>query len=51
VKKDVTKTRDILVRAQKYMQIEEATRAATSRPPKQGLEVEKLKHSFPQGRI
>ena len=41
VKNDVTKMRDILNRAQKYMQIEEATQAATSRPPKQELEVKK----------
>ena len=34
VKNDVTKMRDIFVRAQKYMQIKEATRAAISRPPK-----------------
>jgi len=33
VKNDVTKMRDILVRAQ-YMQIEEATQTASSRPPK-----------------
>ena len=32
VKNDVTKVRDILVRAQKYMQIEEATRSAITRP-------------------
>ena len=32
VKNDVTKMRDTLVRAQKYIQIEGATRAATSRP-------------------
>ena len=47
IKNDVTMMRDILVRAQKCMQIEEATRAATSRPPKQGSEVEKLKPQFP----
>ena len=51
VKNDVTKMRDILVRAQKNMQIEEATRAATSHPPKQGPEVEKLKSQFFRGRI
>jgi len=32
VKNDVTKVRDILVRAQKYMQIEEATRSTITRP-------------------
>ena len=32
VKNDVTKMRDILVWAQKYMQIEEATRSAITRP-------------------
>jgi len=31
VKNDVTKMRDILIREQKYMQIEEATRGATNR--------------------
>jgi len=34
VKNNVTKMRDILIRAQKYMQIKEATWAVTSRPPK-----------------
>ena len=34
VKNDVTKMRDILIRTQKHMQIEEVTRTATSRPPK-----------------
>ena len=33
VKNDVTKMRDILVRAQKYMQIEEVTQSAITRPP------------------
>jgi len=39
VKNDVTKMRDILVRAQKYMQIKEAT----NRPTRQGFEGEKPK--------
>ena len=43
VKNDVTNIRDILVQAQKYMQIEEDTRATTSRPSKQGPEVKKPK--------
>ena len=32
VKNDVTKMRDILIRAQKYMQIEEMTQSATNPP-------------------
>ena len=32
VKNDVTKMSDILVRAQKYMQIKDATRSASTRP-------------------
>ena len=36
VKNDITKIRDILVWAQKYFKIEEATRAASTRPPRQG---------------
>ena len=46
MKNDVTKMRDILVWMQKYIQIEEATRAAFSRFPRQGLEVEKPKPQF-----
>ena len=46
VKNDVTKIRDILVRAQKYMQIEKATRGATNRPPKQKSEGEKPEQQF-----
>ena len=41
VKNDVTKMGDILVQAQKYIQIEEAIWAASSCPPRQGPEVEK----------
>jgi len=43
VKNDVTKIREILVRVQNYIQIEEATRSASSRPLRQGPEVEKPK--------
>ena len=50
VKNDVTNKSDILVRAQKYMQIEEATQSATTRPSKQGSEGEKLKLKFPTRR-
>jgi len=46
VKNDVTKMRDILVWAQKYIQIEEATWTTSSCPPTQGPEVEKLKPQF-----
>ena len=46
VKNDVTKIRDILVRALKYMQIEEAIWATTSHRPKLRSEIEKLKPRF-----
>jgi len=46
VENNATKMRDIFVQAQKYMQIEETTRAATGRLPKQGPEVEKPKPRF-----
>jgi len=36
VKLEVTKIRDILARAQKYIQIEDATRGCTNCSPKQG---------------
>ena len=39
--------RDILVRAQNYIQIEEATRTTSNRPPRQGSELEKPKPQFP----
>jgi len=38
--------RDILIHAQKYMQIEEVTRSAITRPSKQGSEGEKPKQQF-----
>ena len=38
--------RDILVREQKYMQIEEATQGATNHPHKQGFECKKSKQQF-----
>ena len=41
VKNDITKRRDILVWAQKYIQIEEATWITSSRPPRQGPKIEK----------
>jgi len=47
VKNDVTKMRDILVRAQKYIQIEQATPVTSSRPPRQKPEVKKPKSQFP----
>jgi len=43
VKHEVTKMRDILARAQKYIQIEDATRRSANRSPKRGGEVEKQK--------
>ena len=46
VKNDATRMRDILVRAQKYIQIKEATRPTFSRSPKQGPKIEKLKPQF-----
>jgi len=46
VKNDVTKMRSILVRAQKCIQIEEATQAASSRPLIQGPKVEKSRPQF-----
>ena len=36
VKHEVTKMRGILARAQKYIQIEDATRNSTNRSPKRG---------------
>ena len=50
VKNDITKMRDILIRAQKYIQIEEATRATFSRPLRQRLEADKPKPQFPQSK-
>ena len=50
VKNDVTKIRNILARAQKYIQIEEATRAASSRILRQGPKVEKSKPQLPSKR-
>ena len=47
VMNDITKMRDILVRTQKYMFIEEATRSAITRPPKQGSEGGKPKQQVP----
>ena len=46
VRNDATRMRDILVQAQKYIQIKEATRPTFSRSPKQGPEIEKLKPQF-----
>ena len=51
LKNDVTKMTDILIRAQKYMQIEEATLAVTSRPPKQGPRSRNRCHSSLRGKI
>jgi len=48
VKKDINKMRDILIQAQKCMQIEEATWGATSRATKQGSEVKKPQQQFPR---
>jgi len=48
VKNDVTRMRDILVRAQKYIQIEEVTRPTFSRSPRQGHKIEKLKQESPK---
>ena len=49
VKLDITNMKDILSRAQKYVQLEEATRGSTTRPPKQESEGEKTKpHSAPK---
>ena len=47
VKNDVIKMRDILVRTQKYIQKEEATRATSNRLPRQGSEADKPKLQFP----
>jgi len=47
MKNDITKIRDILIQAQKYIQVEEATRAASSHSPRQGPKVEKPKLQFP----
>ena len=47
VKNDVTKMRNILVQVQKYIQIEEVTRAASGHPLRQGPKVEKAKPQFP----
>ena len=46
MKNNVTKMRDILTWVQKYIQIEGATRATSSRPLRQGPEVEKPKPQF-----
>jgi len=46
VKHKVTKMRDNLFRAQKYIQIEDATRGAINHSPKRGNEGEKLKLNF-----
>jgi len=48
VKNDVTNIRDILVRAQKYMQIKEATRGATNRPPNKVLRARSRSSSSPK---
>ena len=47
VKNDVTKMRNILIQVQKYIQIEEVTRAASGHPPRPDPEVEKPKPQFP----
>ena len=43
VKHDITNTKEILSRAQKYVQLEEATWGSTTRPPKQESDIEKRK--------
>jgi len=40
VKHEVTKTRDILTRTQKYMQIKDVTRVSANRSPKQESKLE-----------
>ena len=45
---DVTEMRDILVRAQKYIQIEEVTRATSSCPRDKGLRSRSQSHNFPE---
>jgi len=41
VKYEFTKIRDILTRAQKYIQVEDVTRSSANHSPKRGVEVEK----------
>ena len=43
VKHDITNMKDILSRAQKYVQLDEAMRRSMTRPPKQESEEEKIK--------
>ena len=46
MKYDVINMKDILSRAQKYIQLEEMTRGSTSRPPKKESGGEKTKQPF-----
>ena len=47
VKNDITRMRDILVQAQKYIQIEETTLTIFSHSPREGPETKKPKPQFP----